>query len=82
MVNDLIQVTDRIGAVQCGGPVTLNRLLRTSDGLTDPRVQFDNINQRFSLAVTVSSVNSATRRRCGWRRPRATIPAGRGSRTA
>jgi hypothetical protein len=57
VVNDLIQVTDRIGAVQCGGPVTLNRLLRTSDGLTDPRVQFDNINQRFSLAVTVSSVN-------------------------
>jgi len=58
VVNDLIQVTDRIGAVQCGGPVTLNRLLRTSDSLTDPRVQFDNINQRFSLAVTVSSVNS------------------------
>ena len=57
VVNDLIQVTNRFGAVQCGGPVTLNRLLRTSDGLTDPRVQFDNINQRFSLAVTVSSVN-------------------------
>jgi hypothetical protein len=58
MVNNLIQVTDRIGAVQCGGPVTLNRLLRTSDSLTDPRVQFDNMNRRFSLAVTVSSVNS------------------------
>jgi hypothetical protein len=58
VVNDLIQVTNRFGAVQCGGPVTLNRLLRTSDSLTDPRVQFDNINQRFSLAVTVSSVNS------------------------
>ena len=58
VVNDLIQVTDRIGAVQCGGPVTLNRLLRTSDSLTDPRVQFDNINRRFSLAVTVSSVSS------------------------
>ena len=26
----------------------------TSDDLTDPRVQFDNVNQRFSLAVTVS----------------------------
>ena len=29
VVNDLIQVTNRFGAVQCGGPVTLNRLLRT-----------------------------------------------------
>jgi len=58
MVNNLIQVTNRFGAVQCGGPVTLNRLLRTSDGLTDPRVQFDNINQRFTLAVTVSSVSA------------------------
>jgi len=55
VVNDLIQVTDRFGAVQCGGPVTLNHLLRTTDALTDPRVQFDNINNRFSLAVTVSS---------------------------
>jgi len=58
VVNDLIQVTSRFGAVQCGGPVTLNRLLRTLDNLTDPRVQFDNINQRFSLAVTVSSVTA------------------------
>jgi hypothetical protein len=57
VVNDLIQVTNRFGAVQCGGPVTLNRLLRTTDGLTDPRVQFDNINQRFSLVVTISSVS-------------------------
>src|SRR6266446_6430967 len=61
VVNDLIQVTNRLGAVQCGGPVTLNRLLRTTDSLTDPRVQFDNINQRFSLAVTVTPAsNSAT----------------------
>jgi hypothetical protein len=30
-----------------GGPVTLNRLLRTTNSLTDPRVQFDNVNQRF-----------------------------------
>jgi hypothetical protein len=55
VVNDLIQVTNRLGAVQCGAPVTLNRLLRTSDMLTDPRVQFDNVNQRFSLSVTVSN---------------------------
>jgi len=55
VVNDLIQVTNRLGAVQCGGPVTLNRLLRTADSLTDPRVQFDNVNQRFSFSVTVSN---------------------------
>jgi hypothetical protein len=55
VVNDLIQVTNRRGAVQCGGPVTLNRLLRTTNSLTDPRVQFDNVNQRFSLSVTVSN---------------------------
>jgi hypothetical protein len=60
VVNNLIQVTDRLGAVQCGGPVTLNRLLRTTDGLTDPRVQFDNVNQRFSLSVTVSSVTASS----------------------
>jgi hypothetical protein len=55
VVNDLIQVTNRLGAVDCGGPVTLNRLLRTTNSLTDPRVQFDNVNQRFSFSVTVSN---------------------------
>jgi hypothetical protein len=60
VVNELIQVTNRFGAVQCGGPVTLQRLLRTTDSLTDPRVQFDNVNQRFSLSVTVSSVSSSS----------------------
>ena len=60
VVNDLIQVTNRLGAVQCGGPVTLNRLLRTTDSLTDPRIQFDNVNQRFSLSVTVSSVSASS----------------------
>ena len=57
VVNNLIQITDRLGAVQCGGAVTLNSFLSTSDGLTDPRVQFDNVNQRFSLTVTVSIGN-------------------------
>jgi hypothetical protein len=55
VVNDQIQVTNRLGAVLCGGSITLQRLLRTSDNLTDPRVQFDNVNQRFSLSVTVSN---------------------------
>ena len=61
VVNTFIQVTDTTGAVLCGGGVTLNRLLRSTDSLTDPRVQFDNVHQRFSLAVTVAPAsNSAT----------------------
>jgi hypothetical protein len=61
LVNTFIQVTDTTGAVLCGGGVTLNRLLRSTDSLTDPRVQFDNVHQRFSLAVTVAPAsNSAT----------------------
>lgn len=56
VVNDQIQVTNRRGAVLCNGSITLQHLLgRTSDNLTDPRVQFDNVNQRFSLSVTVSN---------------------------
>lgn len=55
VVNDLIRVTNRIGAEQCGGPVTLNTLLNTTNALTDPRVEFDNVNQRFSFSVTVSN---------------------------
>jgi len=55
VVNDLMQVTDRSGAVQCGGAITLQTLLgNTTDNLTDPRVLFDNVNQRFSFSVTVS----------------------------
>src|SRR5215472_7776449 len=59
LVNTFIQVTDTTGAVLCGGGVTLNRLLRTTDGLTDPRVQFDNVHQRFSLVVTVAPASTS-----------------------
>jgi hypothetical protein len=59
LVNTFIQVTDTTGAVLCGGGVTLNRLLRSTDGLTDPRVQFDNVHQRFSLAVTVAPASKS-----------------------
>jgi len=59
LVNTFIQVTDTSGAVLCGGGVTLNRLLRSTDGLTDPRVQFDNVHQRFSLAVTVAPASKS-----------------------
>jgi hypothetical protein len=55
VVNDLMRVTNKSGAVQCGGPITLQKLLGgTTDNLTDPRVQFDDVNQRFSFSVTVS----------------------------
>jgi hypothetical protein len=55
VVNDLIQVTNRQGAVECG-PMTLQKLLHnTTDSLTDPRVQFDDVNQKFSFSVTVSN---------------------------
>ena len=53
LVNTFIQVTTNTGSVLCGGGVTLNRLLRSTDSLTDPRIQFDNINRRFSFAVTI-----------------------------
>jgi hypothetical protein len=54
VVNDQIQVTNRLGAVLCGGSISLQRLLSTGDSLTDPRVQFDDVSRRFSLSVTVS----------------------------
>jgi hypothetical protein len=60
LVNSFIQVTDTSGTVLCGGGVTLNRLLRTKDSLTDPRVQFDNIHQRFSLSVTVTPPSNSS----------------------
>jgi hypothetical protein len=59
LVNASIQVTDNNGAVQCGGGITLNRLLRSTDSLTDPRVQWDNVNRRFSLSVTLEPASSS-----------------------
>ena len=54
VVNDQFRVTNRLGAVLCNGPITLQKLLGgISDSLTDPRVQFDDVNRRFSLSVTV-----------------------------
>jgi hypothetical protein len=54
LVNIFMQVTDNSGNVRCG--INLKTLLGTTDGLTDPRVQYDNVNGRFSLAVTVDPV--------------------------
>ena len=59
LVNTFIQVVDTSGKVQCGGGVTLNRLLRTTDDLTDPRIQYDNVNDRFSLVVTIKPASKS-----------------------
>jgi hypothetical protein len=59
VVNAFIQVTDNSGNVLCNGGITLNRLLRSTDSLTDPRVQFDNINRRFSLSVTLNPASTS-----------------------
>ena len=56
VVNDQFRVTNRLGAVLCNGSIALQKLLGgISDDLTDPRVQFDDVNRRFSLSVTVSN---------------------------
>lgn len=59
LVNTFIQVTDNVGTVLCNGGVTLNRLLRSTDSLTDPRVQFDNVNRRFSLSVSIEPASTS-----------------------
>lgn len=60
VVNELMQVNDRHGALQCKAAVTLQRLLRTTDSLTDPHVQFDNVNQRFIFVVTVNPASASS----------------------
>jgi hypothetical protein len=52
LVNSFIQVHTRSGALVCGG-ITLNRLLRTSDLLLDPKIQFDMDTKHFSFLVSV-----------------------------
>jgi hypothetical protein len=48
-VNLRLQVFNKVGGTLCG--VGLNALLGTSDRLSDPRIQWDNLNNRFSLVV-------------------------------
>jgi hypothetical protein len=52
-VNLSIGVRDTAGNVLCGGKTPLSQLLNTSEPLTDPRVEYDNVNHRFILAVSV-----------------------------
>jgi hypothetical protein len=60
LTNTFIQVTDINGTILCNGGVTLNRLLRSTDVLTDPRIQYDNVNNRFSLVVTIKIAKTDT----------------------
>lgn len=57
-VNLQLEVYSKTGVAQCG--VGLNTLLGTSASLSDPRVQFDNLNNRFSMVVTLVPASGAT----------------------
>ncbi len=51
MVNLRLEVYTKIGAALCG--VGLNALLGTSDSLSDPRVMYDNVNNRYLFVFTL-----------------------------
>lgn len=59
VVNTFLQVTDKQGNILCNGGVTLNRFLRTSDSLSDPRIQYDHLSDRFTMSVTVIPPSSS-----------------------
>ena len=60
LTNTFIQVMNTSGAVLCTGGITLNHLLRSTDTLTDPRIQYDNVNNRFSMVVTIKIAKTDT----------------------
>lgn len=51
MVNLRMEVYSNAGAALCG--IGLNTFLGTTDSLSDPRVQYDNVNNRYSFVLTV-----------------------------
>jgi len=51
-VNLRLQVFNKAGAQVCAG-TSLNTFLGTTDSLSDPRVQYDNINARWTFNATV-----------------------------
>src|SRR5215472_9003157 len=57
-VNLRLEVYSKTGVAQCG--IGLNTFLGTSSSLSDPRVQYDNLNNRFSMVVTVVPTSGAT----------------------
>jgi hypothetical protein len=50
-VNLRLRTTNKTGTQQC--TFSLASFLGTTDSLSDPRVQYDNVNNRFSFTVTV-----------------------------
>lgn len=58
-VNASLELFDNSGGVLCHGVHTLNQLLGSTDNLTDPRVQYDNATNHFSLSVTVKPASSS-----------------------
>jgi len=57
-VNLRLEVYSKTGAVQCG--IGLNTFLGTTSALSDPRVQYDSLYNRFSMVVTVVPTPGAT----------------------
>ncbi|HEY4868179.1 MAG TPA: hypothetical protein VIK45_22010, partial [Candidatus Dormibacteraeota bacterium] len=57
-VNLRLEVYSQTGAAQCG--VGLNTFLGTASALSDPRIQYDNLYNRFSMVVTVVPPAGAT----------------------
>jgi hypothetical protein len=59
VANSRIEVRSMNGAVLCGGPVFFRHFLRVAAGadgsLIHARVQFDNLNQRFSFLVSINN---------------------------
>ncbi|HEV7900017.1 MAG TPA: hypothetical protein VGP31_19465 [Planosporangium sp.] len=49
-VNVRLQVYTKTGTTVCG--IGINALIGTTDDLTDPRIQWDNLNNRYSLVIT------------------------------
>jgi hypothetical protein len=51
MVNLFLEVYDKSGNALCG--ISLNSFLGTGDSLSDPRVMYDNVNNRYIFVLTV-----------------------------
>jgi hypothetical protein len=55
-VNVTMRAMTKGGFTLCTRP--LNTFLNTTDALTDPRVQYDNVNLRYSLVVTIKPAST------------------------
>ena len=57
-VNLRMQVYNKGGGAECG--IGLNTFLNTTSALSDPHIQYDNLNNRYSMVVTVIPAAGAT----------------------